>query len=134
MSVTLNGGCLCGDIRYHAGPILYPPTLCHCESCRRASGAHALGWFTVRSSDLTFVAGVPRLFESSPGVRRTFCGQCGTPLTYTCDARSGELDVTIGSLDEPSAVVPADHVWMEDAPAWDLAADGRPAYPRSRIP
>ena len=35
------GGCLCGTVRYQAHSLLYPATLCHCTSCRRAAGAHA---------------------------------------------------------------------------------------------
>ncbi len=132
MDETLTGRCLCGAVRYRAGPRLYPPTLCHCESCRRASGAHAVGWLTVRAGDLHYTAGAPREIESSPGVWRAFCGACGAPLTYRAARRPGEVDVTLGTLDEPSRAPPADHIWMADAPSWDRPADGLPQYPGSR--
>jgi hypothetical protein len=129
---TLTGRCLCSAIRYTCAAPLYPPTLCHCESCRRASGAHAVGWITVAADSLTFLAGEPRRFASSPEVERTFCVNCGTPLTYRHANRPGEVDVTIGSLDAPDSVVPVDHIWMTDAPAWDRPADGLPQHPRTR--
>lgn len=128
----LTGRCLCGAVRYVAGPLLYPATLCHCTSCRRASGAHALGWFTVRGEDLAFSGTTPREYHSSPGVRRTFCGRCGTPLTYARDQRPGEVDVTLGTLDDPDLVPPIDHIYMEDAAAWDRPGDGRPEHPKTR--
>ncbi len=132
MQETLTGRCLCGTVRYRLGDRLYPPTLCHCASCRRASGAHAVGWLTVREGDFRCTAGAPREIESSPGVRRAFCDRCGTPLTYRNAQRPGEVDVTIGTLDEPGQAPPADHIWMADAPAWDRPGDGLPQYRQSR--
>jgi len=134
MDETLTGRCLCGAVRYEVGARLYPPTLCHCESCRRASGAHAVGWLTVRAATLRYAAGEPREIESSAGVWRAFCGRCGAPLTYRNLRRPGEIDVTIGTLDEPGRAAPADHIWMADAPPWDRPADGLPQYPGSRAP
>ena len=128
----MTGRCLCGAIRYQCGPWLYPPTLCHCESCRRASGAHALGWVTVASGNLNYTAGSPQEFASSPGVHRGFCGRCGTPLTYRNVRRPGEIDLTIGSLDEPSRAIPVDHIWMQDAPDWDRPEDGLPQHSATR--
>jgi hypothetical protein len=128
----LGGRCLCGAVRYRCGPPICPPTLCHCESCRRAAGAHVVGWVTVRASSAAFTAAPPRTFASSPGVERTFCGTCGTPLSYRSERRPGEIDFTIGSLDSPDAAVPVDHIWMVDAPAWDRPADGLPQHRAGR--
>lgn len=130
--VGLTGRCLCGAIRYRCGPPLEPPTLCHCESCRRAAGAHVVGWVTVARRSARFTTGEPRVFASSPGVERTFCGRCGTPLTYRNERRADELDFTIGSLDSVDGVVPVDHVWMVDAPSWDRPLDGWPQHPKGR--
>jgi hypothetical protein len=132
MASPLTGRCLCGEVRYCAGPLLYPATLCHCASCRRASGAHALGWFTVRVADLAWTGTEPRRYASSPGVLRTFCGRCGGPLTYQSDKRPDEVDITIGTLDAPAGTAPADHIYMEDAVPWDRPADGLPQFMRTR--
>ena len=126
------GRCLCGAIRYRCGPLVSAPTVCHCESCRRACGAHAVGWLTVRPEQLSYLMGAPRELESSPGVRRAFCQQCGTPLTYRSARRPDEIDITIGSLDEPGLAAPADHIWMQDAPSWDRPGDGLPQHAARR--
>src|SRR5882757_3478816 len=110
---TLKGGCLCGAVRYHSGAPSHPAVYCHCTSCRRAAGAHAVAWFTVANASLVFTQGEPAIYRSSPPVQRTFCARCGTPLTYRHDGRAGEVDITIGSLDEPDRVAPADHIWMQ---------------------
>jgi hypothetical protein len=132
MAETLTGRCLCGAVRYRLGPRLGAPTFCHCESCRRASGAHAVAWLTVRVADLRYTAGKPREIESSPGVVRAFCPRCGAALSYRAAHRPGEVDVTVGTLDEPGRAAPVDHIWMADAPPWDRPADGLPQYPGSR--
>ena len=132
MPDSLTGRCLCGAVRYRLSGLLYPPTLCHCESCRRAAGAHAVGWLTVKEEDLVYLDALPRVYESSPGVRRAFCGACGTPLTYRNAKRPTEVDVTLGSLDAPALAAPVDHIWMQDAVAWDRPGDGLAQYPAGR--
>jgi hypothetical protein len=130
--LDLTGGCLCGAVRYRCGAPTVAATYCHCTSCRRAAGAHAVAWFTVADSSLVFVQGQPALHRSSPPVQRAFCARCGTQLTYRHDSRPGEVDVTVGSLDQPERIAPADHIWMEDAAPWDRPGDGLPSHGRGR--
>ena len=124
----LTGGCLCGAVRYQSSAReLYPPTLCHCRSCQRAAGAHAVAWLTLPADSLRYLAARPSHVESSPGVRREFCGRCGSPLTYRNAQRPGEIDLTLCTLDDANAVAPLDHIWTEDAVHWEpgLAAARR---------
>jgi hypothetical protein len=129
----LDGGCLCGAVRYRCDAPARPATVCHCTSCRRAAGAHAVAWFTVPASSLVFTQGRAAMYRSSAPVQRGFCAHCGTQLTYRNDRWPDEVDVTVGSLDEPGRVAPAAHIWMEDAPPWDRPGDGLPCHPRSRL-
>ena len=65
--------------------------------------------------------------ESSPGVVRTFCGRCGTPMTYS-QMDSDSIDITIGVFDDPEALVPTHHIWVDDKLPWVEIADGLPRY------
>ena len=127
----LTGQCQCGEVKYQCGPPLFAPTLCHCESCRRTSGAHALGWITVDANSLRYASVNPREFASSAGVIRTFCGTCGTPLTYQNAERPLEVDLTIGCVDQAGRLEPIDHIWMEDALPWDRP-DAKPLTQHAR--
>jgi len=128
----LTGRCLCGSVRYQtAGPVS-PPAFCHCESCRRAAGAHVVAWMTVDRQRLRWSGNEPRWHASSPGVVRGFCATCGTPLTYRHDSYGERIDVTIATLDDPARCAPVDHIWMADAVAWDRPTDGLPQYPGLR--
>ncbi len=129
---STRGRCFCGSVTFVAGPAICEPMFCHCESCRRASGAHAVGWVTVQRDTLSYLGDAVTEYESSPGIVRGHCARCGTSLTYFSDARPDEIDVTLASLDDPAGYAPADHIWMEDAQPWDRPADGRAQYPRSR--
>lgn len=129
---TFSGRCLCGSVRYESGPLLYPATFCHCASCRRAAGAHAVAWLTVRAEGFRYTGARPVDYVSSPGVLRQFCGTCGTPLTYRSAERAEEVDIGVATLDEAALAAPADHVWMEDALPWDRPGDGLPSFPRGR--
>jgi hypothetical protein len=128
----LAGGCMCGAVRYVAEGEPFHPTLCHCRDCRRASGAPALAWFSVRRDALRWVQGTPALHRSSPGVERRFCAACGTQLTWHGDAAPDEIDVTIGSLDDPDAIAPLDHTCFSQRVRWLHLDDVLPRYPSLR--
>lgn len=128
----LLGGCMCGAVRYEASGEPFNITLCHCKDCRRASGAPALAWFSVRKDALRWTRGAPARNPSSPGVERLFCGACGTQLTWH-GADSGEdIDVTIGSLDDPDALQPGDHTYFAQHVRWLHLADTLPRYATTR--
>jgi hypothetical protein len=123
---------MCGAIRYECSGPIESVALCHCESCRRVSGAHIVAWLTVRADGLKFTQGSPREFASSAPVLRTFCAQCGTPLTYRHRDSPASIDVTVATLDDPNSVAPEYHVWMEDAVRWERGCDALPRYQTSR--
>jgi hypothetical protein len=128
----LTGGCLCGAVRYQSTEPLNAATLCHCPSCRRASGSHVLGLVTVARRGLQFTAEHPAEYRSSDAVVRTFCSRCSTPLTYWHEGWPNDISLTIGSLDRPGLVPPTDHTWMSEAIAWDDPADGLKRFPTDR--
>ena len=130
--MVLSGGCCCGAVRYETSERVFHATICHCPTCRRVAAAASVAWFTVPKSSYRLTAGAPSLFQSSEGVTRSFCGACGTPLTYARTDAPNEIDVTMCSLDVPDAVAPVDHTFASYRLAWDRASDGLPDYPRLR--
>ena len=124
----IGGACLCGAVRYESGTPVADAAYCHCTSCRRAVGANAVAWTTVNRDGFRYTRGTPREYASSKAVRRGFCGECGSSLTYWNSESPGTIDITVATLDELSGVQPLDHIWMSDAAAWDRPADGLPQY------
>jgi hypothetical protein len=112
------GGCLCGAVRYRIGAVPQSSVVCHCESCRRASGATPVAWITVERPQFEFIQGNPRTYSSSPGVTRQFCGECGTPLTYQTERRTESIDITTATLDDPNVFPPTADVFLADKLSW----------------
>ena len=121
--MSYSGGCLCGRVRYVARGDATNLCFCYCESCRRAAGAPMVPWGTFAAENFSIVQGRLAEYHSSPSVTRGFCADCGTSLTYRREERGAEIDVTLASLDDPAALVPQMHIWVEDKPSWVIIAD-----------
>ena len=128
--LPIAGGCFCGAIRYSAAACPSEVSYCHCSICRRTSGAPMVAWATFARDDLTFLSGTPTELRSSDKAVRTFCGACGTALTFREDARPRLLDVTVCSLEHPEAIAPTEHIWTSSQLSWLNVEDDLPRFPR----
>jgi hypothetical protein len=104
---------------------------CHCQQCRRASGASFATNLLVRSESFELVAGTEALasFESSPGKRRHFCSRCGSPLFSAAEATPGIRSIRAGTLDGDPGLRPAGHFHVASRSAWLEISDGLPQQP-----
>jgi hypothetical protein len=128
VNAIIEGGCLCGAVRYRIEGEPLVSVTCQCRSCRRASGAAVVPWLHVSSERFSIIAGQPAEFHSSPTVTRTFCDRCGTPLTYRRSDYGAAIDVTTCSLDDPDACPPVAHVWTGHRLGWMKLADDLPCF------
>lgn len=128
---ALTGGCFCGAIRFVVADAVRFCCICHCESCRRASGGAFVPWATFNKADFTVSRGDMLLHRSSAKVTRGLCPACGTSLTYEHEDRRSEIDVTPVSFDDPSRFTPTAHIWLEDKLPWITVNDGLPQYRRT---
>lgn len=126
------GGCFCGAVRYEISAEPKSLVHCHCVDCRRASGASSLAWVIIPTEGFRWLSGEPKTFASSPRVTRTFCGNCGTPLTYRYES-SANIDVTTASLDDPNPFGPIKEIWVEQRLGWDVLDEELPHFARSSI-
>lgn len=126
------GGCLCGKVRFEVTgrPLLVE--FCHCQSCRKASGAPIFAWAAFAVSAFGFSSGAPKTRLSSPGVTRGFCGDCGTPLTLQDERFADEIYVALAAFDDPESFEPAFHIWRSHRLPWLETADDLPRYRRFR--
>ena len=122
------GGCYCGAVRYEAAGAARQLCYCHCESCRRVAGSPVVAWGTFERGGFRVTRGSLAELHSSPKVVRGFCAGCGSCLTYSQEARPGEIDVTLASLDEAAQLAPRMHVWVADKLPWVRIEDGLPQF------
>lgn len=105
MDAVTQGSCLCGAISYQVSTPLKAVTHCHCKKCQKAHGAVFATYASALLSAVSInaAAGVLRSYESSVGVTRQFCSQCGSSLFWS-DANGlypGWISIAIGTLDTP---------------------------------
>ncbi len=128
-----DGGCLCGAVRYRVCGAPRHSVICHCRSCRRASGAPTVAWLTFERSRFEWLSGRPQPYASSPGVMRCLCSNCGSPLTYENDASPDLIDITTASLDDPQRFAPTREVWLEHKLSWQAANPALEAFQRDSV-
>lgn len=117
------GGCMCGAVRYEAmGKPLYVGH-CHCNSCRRHTGAPVVTVAVFPADKVRFSQSDRSIFNSSPGVGRGFCKQCGTPLTWE---GNDNISLHISTLDDPNILTPERHWYYEERISWFDTADELP--------
>jgi len=113
----IEGGCLCGGVRYRseAEPVLQ--AACHCRFCQRATGSGFSLNVGVPRDSLEITGDSLRTYTtgdttgSGRPLNRHFCGTCGSPIHADGEAFGPLAFIKAGTLDDTSWVSPAIHVW-----------------------
>lgn len=122
----LTGQCLCGDVRFQIDGPVGPLHACHCTICRRQSG-HFVVSAEVQRADFTLIEdrGL-KWFASSDFARRGFCQSCGSALFW--DAGDDKINFSIGSLDQPTGLRLASHIYLDEKADYYEIEDELPKY------
>lgn len=103
------GGCQCGNVRFVASGAPYRVGICHCLDCRKHHGAlfHASAIFP---ESAVKVDGETHDYKG-----RHFCPTCGSSVFgHSAD----EIEVNLGSLDEPDQLKPTYELWTIRRESW----------------
>ncbi len=120
----ITGRCLCGGVSWSFdGPPLWTAH-CHCESCRRATGAGIVTFLAAPRARFRWTGETPRAYASSPGVTRRFCPTCGAPVSW--EGAPDEVHVLAAHLDDPARCAPERHDFREEAVPWLILGDDLP--------
>jgi len=130
----MEGGCLCGEVRYRLASAPFDAGWCHCRTCQLNSGSPAMAFASVAKADFVIERGADELatVASSDFGHRCFCRACGTPLYMEVDDEPATLDFSIVTLDAPDAVAPEFHIFYTSRVGWAHAGDDLPRYDRGR--
>ena len=86
MTGRIEGRCLCGAVRISVRGLSHEMSACHCEMCRRWSGAVQFGIDAPTNG--TEVVGPVKVYRSSAIAERAWCDTCGSAL-WLRDLRDG---------------------------------------------
>ena len=73
-----------------------------------------------------WLGAAPKIFRSSPGVERSFCPDCGTPMSFRSDRMSDTMHLYIATLEDPNVLAPTLHVAIEEKLDWLTLNDTLP--------
>ena len=118
MTEMYEGRCMCGDVRFTATGKPKWVLWCHCDSCRRHSGASASVFVSFAGDAVTFTQGAIAKYESSPGVERGFCARCGSTLTCTNPKLPNEAHFHIGAFERAAELAPTGAFFREERLPW----------------
>lgn len=118
MSITYEGRCMCGAVQFEARGAPKWVLWCHCESCRRHSGAPASVFVSFANDAVRMTSGEIAKYESSPGVERGFCARCGSTLTCTNPKLPEETHFHIGAFERAGGLAPTAEFFGKERLPW----------------
>jgi hypothetical protein len=125
--VQVSGGCMCGAVRYEISGEPRRMVNCHCDDCRKNTGAAFATNILFDEGDVRVIQGEMCAFEHQSDAGNTkikqFCPTCGSQLFSTTVGRPA-VAVKVGSMDDAGFVQPTANFYCERALSYvDLSGD-----------
>jgi len=131
----LQGGCLCGAVRFQITAPFLSAGYCHCTHCQRRTGTGSSANARVPREGFRLLCGAElvRAFQPPVGVPKLFCATCGSALFSGDPDTDPEVAVRLGALDRHPGIEPGFHQFVGSRASWEaIPDDGLPRYERSR--
>jgi hypothetical protein len=121
MAQHIEGGCLCGEVRYSADADPIFVGVCHCTDCQKFSGSAFATVVAVPAPALK-VTGALKSFtkpgDSGKSIHRRFCPECGSGVVDEGETMPGIVMIGVGTLDDRSWVKPQAEIYCDSAQSW----------------
>jgi hypothetical protein len=131
----LQGGCLCGAVRFEITAPFVSAGYCHCTRCQRRTGTGSSANGRVPQSGFRLLRGADRLSSYRPptGVPKLFCADCGSALFSGEPFSDEEVAVRLGTLDRDPGIRPQFRQFLDSAVPWEtIPEDGLARHAGSR--
>ena len=127
--MEFSGKCLCGQVSYKS---LAKPLLilnCHCEDCRRSTGA-VYGTNVMVPEDQLEVCGTVSNFSHKAKrgntMSKRFCTNCGTLMFGNSSGRTNVVSIRAGTVDQTDIINPVMNVFVDSKISSTPINDGLP--------
>lgn len=131
--MKIEGGCLCGKVRYAADAEPAFVAVCHCKNCQKASGT-AFGVVLAVPKPALSMQGALKTFDdkgdNGKTLYRRFCPECGSSIMTDVEVMADLAIVMAGSLDDPSWVKPTMEIYCDGAQPWVELSGERQRFPK----
>lgn len=127
MSEVRTGKCACGAVSFELRGPVREVFYCHCESCRRQTTNYVAAT-SVPIEDVTVSgAGCLSEWQATPDAVRKFCRICGS-LMFWQRIGADTVSVMAGTIDEPTGLKAALHMYAAEKGDYYDLCDGLPVY------
>ena len=129
----VEGGCICGAVRYRlSGP---PAGVynCHCKDCQRSAGSAFSASMIVPRDSFVRLSGGTQVYDkpadSGRVVRQHSCPVCATRVFHEPQSSPDIIVVRPGTLDDSSWAVPVGNIWVGSKAPWVEISSDVPSFP-----
>jgi hypothetical protein len=114
------GSCFCNAVQYKLNVAPKAVVNCHCNFCRKHSGAAFSTYAVVPETALEITAGQDSIsaFQIKEKAHKHFCKQCGSPIYNKNDRYQGLCMVYLGGIADSANIVPTANIYCESQLAW----------------
>ncbi len=135
--MKIEGGCLCGKVRYSADAEPNFVGVCHCKNCQKGIGAAFAAVVALPKQALN-LQGKLKTFndrgDSGKTLSRSFCPECGSSIIDEAELMPDVVMIMTGTLDDPSWVKPAMEIFCDSAQPWVELGGERQRFPKMPMP
>ena len=119
---NIEGGCLCGNVRYSVMDKPLAVIQCHCKNCQKQSGSAFSINMVLAMKNVTYNKSQLTLFkdkgDSARDLYRYFCSSCGSPVFSGNATLEGVAVLKVGTLDNVGDIAPSMSIWESSAQSW----------------
>jgi len=114
------GSCFCNAVQFKVNGAPKGVVSCHCNFCRKHSGAAFSTYVVVPEAALKITAGQDSIsaFQFKENAYKHFCKQCGSPIYNKNERYQGLRMIYLGGISGASNIVPAANIYCESQLAW----------------
>lgn len=129
----VEGGCICGAVRYRVVARPLGVYNCHCKDCQRSAGSAFSASMIVPRESFAVIAGETETYDkraqSGRTVRQHSCPVCATRLFNEPLSSTDLVVVRPGTLDDSSWAVPVGAIWTDSRAPWVAIDPDAPSFP-----
>lgn len=134
----VQGGCLCGAVRFELTAKPFSAGYCHCTRCQRRTGTAASISAFIDPGDrdaLHWLRGeslIKGWLPPGDGAEKCFCSECGAHL-FSRSRDGSRIGIRMSAFDSDPGVRPSSRQFVAFAASWEpIPDDGLPRFDQAR--
>ena len=118
--MEISGSCFCNAVQFKVSGAPKAVVNCHCNFCRKHSGAAFSTYAVVPEADLEIISGADYIssFQIKEDAHKHFCKQCGSPIFNKNARYPGLCMIYLGGISASSCIAPTANIYCESQLAW----------------